>query len=637
MNSRLWPLAWTLVFVAAAAVGCSSHTSTSEPASTAAGIGKSTAGSAIDVENKVDAGLLKPGNGFTDQKPVPLGNLKLTLGGKSPAENDTLIYVYPDDPDSLNPITTNDEVSTELMRNVYETLAEQQNENPDIWIPSLAESWEYDPKGLEYTIHLRKGVKWQPVTLPSGKVLPASEVTARDVKFTFDVILNKDVQAGPTRSYYESAHPKDPEHPYRIKVSLVPGDKYTVKVKWLEPYFMADEFTLGMMVIPRHVFSVDGNGNPISLDVSSKEFAKGFNEHWGNRQMCGSGPMIFKEWTRGEHVILERNPDYWGHPYYFSKQLYQCITNGNTSVQETLQNKVDWAAIRDKDQYVESLKNPNVVSGKVKLTAFDFPAYRYIGYNRQREFFKDKRVRWAMSHAVPVNQIIKSIYHGLAEPISGPFLPGSPSNDPSLKPVDFDLNKSRALLDEAGWKLKPGESVRSKVINGAEQQAKFDLMIYADSPSYESIATILKSNCREIGVIVQISPAKWSLMLDKLNNKDFDACMLGWAMSWKDDPFQIWHSSQAFADHTSNSIAFQNPEVDKIIDQLRVTMDPEKQIELYRKFHRIIYDDQPYTFLFMDKETVGYDARLENVKFYKVRPCIDTREWFSKTPRLPGG
>jgi peptide/nickel transport system substrate-binding protein len=237
---------------------------------------------------------------------------------------------------------------------------------------------------------------------------------------------------------------------------------------------------------------------------------------------------------------------------------------------------------------------------------------------------------------VPVDQIINTIYHGLAERIHGPFLPGSPDNNPDLKPLEYNLGEARDLLEDAGWKLKPGESVRSKIINGTEERAKFDLMIYADAPSFESIATIIKNNCREIGIIVQITPAKWSLMLDKLNTKSFDACMLGWAMGWKDDPFQIWHSSQADVDHTSNSIGFRNPEVDKIIDELRRTMDPEKQIELYRRFDRIIYEDQPYTFLFMDKATAGYDARLQNVKFYKLRPCIDTREWFSSHPRMLG-
>jgi peptide/nickel transport system substrate-binding protein len=560
----------------------------------------------------------------------------VTRGGQPPAKSDSLLRSYPDDPDTVNPLTANDNISEEFQRLVYEQLAERKYSNPDEWEPALAESWEFDSKTLEYTIHLRKGVKWHPITLPSGKKLPATEFTARDVKFTFDCILNKNVEAASLRSYYEDPSPKQESEKYKIQVSLVRGDKYTVKIKWTKPYFDADDFTLGAMIIPRHVFSVDAKGDPISFDFSSKEFADGFNNHWANRAMCGTGPMIFKEWVKEQRVVLERNPDYWGEPYPFSRVVYRHIKNPNTAVQQLLQNDLDWSVIPEKDLYIQSQSHPNVVAKKVVLDKLKYPQYRYLGYNIKRGFFKDKKVRWAIGHAIPLDEIITNIYHGLAVRLTGPFLPDSQSNDKSLPLVDFDLDKARALLDEAGWKMAEGDSVRSQMINGKKVDAKFDLMIYSDSPSYASISTIIKENCRKIGVDVGISSTNWALMLQKLRKKDFDACILGWQMTWKDDPFQIWHGSQANLPESSNAGGYQNPEVDKLIEQLRVTMNPEKQIEIYHKIHRLIYDDQPYTFLFMDLETYGYDARIENVKTYPIRPCIDTREWFAKTPRSLG-
>jgi ABC-type transport system substrate-binding protein len=560
----------------------------------------------------------------------------LTRGGKAPAESDTLLLAYSDDPDTINPLTANDTVSEALQRLVYESLAERKFSDPDVWEPALAESWTFDKQNREYTIHMRKGVMWHPITLPNGEVLPPKEVTARDVKFTFDCILNKYIEAASLRSYYEDNDSTDSSNRYKIKVSLVRGDKYTVKVKWLKPYFQADEFTLGIAVIPQHVFSVNEKGQPISRDFSSKEFADGFNNHWANRQMCGTGPMVFKEWVKEQRVVLERNPNYWGEPFYFSRLVYRHISNQNTVLQQLLQNDIDRAAIAEKDHYVQSLDHPNVVSGKVVLEKYDYPAYRYLGYNLKREFFKDKRVRWAIGHAVPVDQIISTIFHGLATRITGPFLPKSSANDPDLKPVDFDLDKARALLDEAGWKMAEGESVRSKMVEGSKVKAEFDLMIFSDSPSFLSIAAIIKENCRKIGVDVTISPAKWALMLQKLRKKEFDATILGWAMGWKDDPYQIWDSSQADLPESSNHVGYANPEVDKLIAQLRVTMDPKEQVPLYRKIHRIIYDEQPYTFLFMEKATAGHDGRIQNVKHYPIRPCVDDREWYATTPRDSG-
>jgi peptide/nickel transport system substrate-binding protein len=561
----------------------------------------------------------------------------VTLSGKPPAKDDTLITYYAHDPDTLNAITANDSVSDAFHRLVYETLAERRFDDPDVMQPVLAESWEFDPEKLEYTIHLRKGVKWHPATLPNGTELPAKELTARDVKFTFDCILNKNIEAAHIRSYYEDPDAKDDSERSKIKVSLVPGDKYTVKVKWKKPYFLMDEFTLaGQYIIPEHIYSVDENGEPISFDVSSQEFAKGFNNHWANTKAFGTGPMVLKEWTKDQQTVFERNPDYWGEPFYFSQLIYRNISNTNTALQQVLQNNLDWASIPEKDLYVQSKTHPNVVSGKVELNEFYYPAYRYMGYNLNRDFFKDKRVRWAISHAVPVDQIINKVFHGLAVRATGPFLPGSPTNDSSLPAVEYDLDKSKKLLDEAGWTDSNGDGVRDKMIDGQRVDAKFDLMIFADAPSYQTIAEVIKENCRKIGVKVQISPAKWALMLQKLKKKEFDATILGWFLSWKQDPFQIWHGSQADTPDSSNHVSYKNPEVDRLIEELRVTLDPDQQVKLYQQIHRLIHEDQPYTFLFSEQMTAGKHQRLQDVKFYKLRPCINSAEWSASSARVLG-
>lgn len=559
---------------------------------------------------------------------------KLTAGGVEPAKNDTLMLSYSNDPDTVNILTGSDTVSEAFQRWVYEALADRKNSDPDEWVPSLAEKWEFDEPTLTFTIHLRKGVKWHPINLPNGKPLPRKEFTARDVKFTFDCILNTNIDAAHLRSYYEDPDAKDESQRYKIKVSVV--DDYTIKVKWSKPYFLAEEFTLGIPIMPRHVYSVDKNGEPISLDFTSREFAEGFNSHWANRLMCGTGPMIFKEWVKEQQVVLERNDEYWGEPFYFSRARFRNIPNPNTVRQELLQNNLDWAGIPEKDQYLQTKKEEAVKDGKVKLVEYTFPAYRYIGYNFKHEFFKERKVRQALSHAVPVQKIIDDVYKGLARRTTGPTLLGSSSYDSSLPEISFDLEKSRQLLSEAGWEDSNGDGIRDKTIDNVRVDAAYELMVYADSPQFATIGEIIKENSRKIGVRVAVAPTKWALMLQKLRKKEFDAAMLGWAMGWKQDLFQIWHSSQADIPDSSNAIGYRNPELDKLIEELRVTLDQKKQVELYHKMHRIIYDDQPYTFLFLDQQTGGYDARLKNIHFYKLRPCIDIREWSATSPRIVG-
>lgn len=559
-----------------------------------------------------------------------------TMSGVLPAKRDALLLAYGNDPNTLNAITASDTVSSAFQRQVYESLAQADYSDPDNLLPGLAERWEFDEETLTFTIYLRRGVKWHPMKLPNGTPLPDREFTSRDVKFTFDCVLNPHIDAAHIRSYFENPEPKDEADRYKIKVTVV--DDYTVKVRWTEPYFLAEQFTLGGVgMIPRHVYSVDEHGEPISFDFTSKEFADGFNTHWANGKMCGTGPMMYREWVRKDRLVLDRFPGYWGEPFYFSQLRLRCIPNPNTMVQMGLQAELDWVGFPEKDQWLQSETNANVKAGKVKLVDFDYPGYRYIGYNLNRPVFRDRDFRLALAHATPLNQIIETVFHGLAIPVSGPFLPGSSAADDSIKPIPFDPEKAKSLLEEAGWRDTDGDGVRDKVVDGSPIPASFDLMIYSDSPSFRAIAEMVQEEYRKIGVRVQITPAEWALFLEKLNSKEFDAAMLGWATGWsKTDPYQLWHGSLADVPSSSNHVGYRNPEVDKLIEQLRVTMDDAEQNKLYHQIHRLIFDDQPYTFLFSEKATAGYDTRIENVKFYRLRPCIDTREWHSNRARLLG-
>ncbi len=568
-----------------------------------------------------------------------LGLLLVLGSGREQAgtgTGDTLLLAYGSDPNTLNAITSSDTVSGAFQRHVYEGLAQADFSDPDNLLPALAESWEFDEETLTFTVQLRRGVKWHPMRLPDGTPLADREFTSRDVKFSFDCLLNPHVDAAHLRSYFENPDPKDETDRYKIRVSVV--DDYTVTIQWTEPYFLAELFTMAAVpMIPRHVYSVDEYGEPISFDFSSREFAEGFNTHWANGMMCGTGPMMFREWVANERLVLDRFDDYWGEPFHFTQIRIRCIPNTNTMVQMALQNDLDWVGFPEKDQWLQSKTNPNVQAGKVKLVEFDFPGYRYVGYNLNRPVFRDREFRLALAYATPVEQIIEEVFHGLAIPVAGPFLPGSVAADDSIEPIPFDPQKARSLLDEAGWRHTEGRGVRSKVIDGVRVPAAFDLMIYSDSRTFQTIAEIIQEEFRKVGVRVQITAAEWALFLDRLRSKEFDAAMLGWATGWsKSDPFQLWHGSQADIPASSNHVGYRNAEVDRLIEQLRVTMDDAKQEELYHRIHRLIFEDQPYTFLFSEKATAGYDTRLENVRFYRIRPSVDMREWTSSHPRPLG-
>ncbi|MBL8829093.1 MAG: hypothetical protein JNM18_19075 [Planctomycetaceae bacterium] len=554
--------------------------------------------------------------------------------GASQASNtvrpDVLRIAYTEEAESLNPITSGDLTSGLFQDCVYESLALRNMHDPDELLPCLAEKWEFDEERLEYTIHLRRGVMWQAIKLPNGVELPPRELTMRDVKFTFDCILNPHIPAS-RRGDFEDLQATDASQRYKIKLDVI--DSHTCKIRWNQRYFLAEESILMGPIIPRHVFSVDADGELISLDFSSKEFADGFNVHWANRTMCGTGPLRVEHWRRNERLSLARNADYWGEPFHFKRLVFVCEPNSFSLLQKLLHQELDWADIDQKDLYLQNRHHPEVEAGRVVLKEYNYPGYRYLGYNLRRPLLHDKLVRRALTQAIPVEQIIQVVFNGLATQVTGPFANQSKAYDQSIEPLPFDLAAARKLLDQAGWVDSNHNGTRDKIVDGGRVEAVLNLTIEANSSQYLSVAQIIQTNWRQIGVRVDITPVQQALMTQRMRAKDFDAVLLGWSLAWHADPYNTWYSGNAALPDTSNTIGYSNPEVDKLVTELRVTFDKKKQREIYHRVHRLIYDDQPYTFLFSEKQTCGYHGRLQDVHLYAVAPCVDYREWSARPGR----
>ena len=116
-------------------------------------------------------------------------------------------------------------------------------------------------------------------------------------------------------------------------------------------------------------------------------------------------------------------------------------------------------------------------------------------------------------------------------------------------------------------------------------------------------------------------------MQNAIDSRNFDAYTGGWGLSWQIDPHQIWHSSQ-IRPGGSNHVGFQNEEADRLIEELHVTFDEEKRLDLLHRFHRLIHEEQPYLFLIAPITIVAWDDRIENVNFAKIRPHFLSFDWY---------
>jgi ABC-type transport system substrate-binding protein len=318
-----------------------------------------------------------------------------------------------------------------------------------------------------------------------------------------------------------------------------------------------------------------------------------------NRHPVGTGAFVFREWKSDQYIILDRNEGYWEGPPRYKKYTYRIIPDLLTQEMEFYGGAIDNYGVQP--HQVERLRNDPAYQN---FSGLSF-GYTYIGYNMRRELFQDKRVRKALGMAIDVDKIIRYVMYNQAERITGPFVKQTDYYDKSIQPLPHDPEGALALLSESGWK-KNSEGWLEK--DG--KRFSFTLITNSGNDIRKSILAIAQDSWKKIGIDVKTDIVEWTVFIGKhVNTGSFDALILGWSMGIDPDLYQIWHSSQTNPQQL-NFVGFKNDKADNLIIKIRQEYDYEKQVEYSHQLHRIIADEQPYTFLYVSKWTAVLDKKI---------------------------
>lgn len=475
-----------------------------------------------------------------------------------------------------------------------------------------------------FEMHLREGIRWH-----DGKPFSAD-----DVVFSFDVIMNPNVDAAEVRQMFEDLAE------YR-KVG-----EHTVHFRFSRQYFNAFGSTVeSAYIYPRHRFQ------PELFEGDPAGFGKHFNQHRDHQGPIGNGPYKFSRWDRGKLVEVVRNEDWWVTPTgpdgrrtsvlpwwspdqpYLDRIRWIIINLGNASLKALRNGEVDADFDVEPITWQQPDTNDAAFTDRYVRARFLQPLYTYIGWNQQRkgvgperQFFADPRVRTAMTLLIPREQILREIHNGLGEMATGPFFKQGPFSDPTVVPLESSLRRAELLLDQAGWIDHDGDGVRDR--DGVPFE--FEYVIHNMRDYHQKIADIVKESVERVGVRMLIKKLDWPVFVETALDQRFDAVRFAWGEpSCIDaDPFQIWHSSQG-SGRGSNYVSYSNPEVDRLILEARRELDVLKRQVLLRKIHRILYRDQPYTFMFNLEALYFYARRFRGVKLYIIgADPFNWNEWY---------
>jgi len=508
--------------------------------------------------------------------------------GETPEPGKTLLRHSESDLKTINPILFTQESEHWVFHHIFEPLYLYDG-NLKI-TPILAEGMpELDATGTVYTVHIKKGVTWH-----DGQPL-----TASDVKFTVDMILNPDVPALNVRSNFD------------LLRACEVVDDHTVKFIWKQRYAPAADNLVAFYPIPEHVYKV----------AKLTDFAS----QPANRSPIGSGPWKFVEWKTGQSITLAPYPDYYGEKAHFDKILFKVIENREVALKACASGELDEQRVPTTKWLTEAAK-PSFLANFNRAMYYD-NSFNYVNFNTKSKKFADARVRRALSMALDRWSLVRDLYKGLARVTSGPFNQDTEWYDKTVEPLPFDLEGAAKLLDEAGWKDSDGDGVRDK---GGTPLA-IELSFPAGNIISEQMGALWQESAGRIGVKIEMRGMEGASFFDKLSKGEFECSPQAWTLDVDPDwAYALYHSSQAPPVGINHGFCA-DPELDKLLVAQRTELDHAKRVEIIHQIHRRLRDQAPYIYTIQVPDKRVFRKTLRGIEICPIgpyRPTPRPAHWF---------
>ncbi len=571
----------------------------------------------VDINNHNHKGM----RGTLKQKIVGATTILLILFGitacrqnNNELRRDRIVTAISADFDYLNPLLIQFSMSREVCKLLYPSLVKPTYDKIKggiTFLPNAAKSWDFSENGKKVTFHLRSDALWE-----DGK-----KVTSHDFKYSYTLYKNPGIAS--SRQHYLNDLVLLPDGSADIARAVETPDDSTLVLHFSKP--MAQEIVLDhfndLMPVAEHVFKAF---SPDEIRSRASEIP-----------VVSAGPFKVKLWKRQEKLELVRNPSSTlPHPATITNMVFMVVPEYTTRLAMLKSGQIDAmlsaGGINPKDIKELSKSSPSIIIRPVQNRYFDSIVWLNIDgevYRRNHQIkpnalFGDKLVRRALTIAIDRQSIIDGFMGPEHATIVNTSL--SPAYlelaDSSLDPYSFNPQKASALLREAGWEPGPNGILQK---NG--KKFSFELAAPVGNPRRNYAATIIQQNLREIGIDCRLKFDEGLIFNKNQNEFRYDAALSG--MAAETLPFQlvIWGSD--FAKRPFNSSAFRSSELDTIIDELSRPLPEGREIALWKRYQKILNDEQPRTFLYYYDELEGFNRRIQNVDVNLISTLYNVFEW----------
>ena len=534
---------------------------------------------------------------------------------------DTLVIAEGSDFNSMMSVVAQSASDSAVIENIYLKTTDYDFDCGIKFKPALAKSWEWNDDGTVITMHLRDDITWQ----------DGEPVTSADLAFTMALIEDPKV-ASPRVSSIENL--VEGKRPLVI-------DDYTVEWHFTRAYDRVTQLShvSSNEVLPKHILEKEDRG---SLRGNAFNAAPVVDGRWKLAQ-----------WDRGERVVLEPNEKWSGgddSKPKLKRVIIRVLPEYATRLVELETGGIDlMQSIQPADADKLAKEHP-----EIKLVRRGWRSMEYVGWNfldpddyavkleaaggdgrqvdltsvKPHPLFGDPAVRKALAKAVDVDKVmgdlLKSQVTGelYGRRSTGTLTPAlcDAYND-EVVPLAFDPAVARSELAALGW----ADTDNNGILDKDGKEFRFKLQTNNENPRRNKAAVIIQAQLKDAGIAVDIERMEFNKFIENHRQKKFDATLGGWSAGLFVDPTTIWHSGP---EYEFNFVSYNNPRADELMEAGLNEPDAEKANLIWKELQEVIYEDQPYLFLYWMDEIVGIHERFEDTTINVQSPYYDLHEWW---------
>lgn len=554
--------------------------------------------------------------------------LTINTGCKKPQSNTLVVHII-NEPEDMHPTNGASAIRAEI--NLYTNLSLLKLDfKTGELIPCIVKNLPtVSSDGLSYFYEIKDNITWD----------DQSSVTSADVAFTTKANKCLLTNNPALKSYWNNIK--------EIVIDPANNKKFTVVMR--RPYMLNTWFWTDFPIIQEAFydknkilsnFSTDQltDSTFFKIQPAIKQWADDFNspKYYSDINfMSGGGPYKITKWDKGISLTLEKKQNHWTKNYpenWFCQanpdKIIFKLNNNNASTELELRNGLlDVSTSVDFATFTELSKDKSFTD-KYVIKLADTYNYLYVAMNmkpdgqKRKKLFDDVLVRRAMALLTPYDQINKTIYANNNKRMMGPISSLKKDFNHDLKPLAFDVEKAKTLLAQAGWADTDNDQVLDKIINGKKVNLEFNINFMSTQKQWEDMAKQIAESMQKAKVYVKLNPVDYNGFVTAVMTHDFDMSIGAWQSSAQPEDFsQLWHSA-SWKNNGLNFPGFGTPQSDALIDSINTSVDESKRIALSQRFQKMVYDEQPYIFLFEQARRVVVSKKWDNLVIYAEYPGV---------------